>query len=130
MIEECICAGVDGKCVLKTLDGHGVKLTSITHYSDELTYGDLVRLQKLLLNDVVENDRMHATEIVPRNFAVCVKEGVTDEVGLYLSASSSIGDLSTQTEKLLPQTPLTLASALGYLEIVIMLIEKGTIEIV
>ena len=77
------------------------------------------------MNDVVENDRIHGTEIVPRNFAVCVKEGVTDEVGLYLSVSSSIGDLSTQTEKLLPQTPLTLASALGYLEIVIILIEKG-----
>ena len=37
MIEECICADVDGKCVLKTLDGHGIKLTSITHSSDELT---------------------------------------------------------------------------------------------
>ena len=37
MIDECICAGVDGKCVLKTLDGHGIKLTSIMHSSDELT---------------------------------------------------------------------------------------------
>ena len=123
-----------------------------THPLDELTYGDLVRIRNLCSNDYHHNNNDGSNnggnnsgvvkvkegryeeetniEIIPsRNLAACIRDGALEEVRLYLSASSSHMDLSTDIQTLSPRTALTAAAALGHSKVVVLLIDTGLYDV-